>query len=611
MTQVCSAIQHAHQRGIIHRDLKPANVLVTVDPAGQPQVKVLDFGVARQAERDATDPSNETHLTLNGHFIGTPAYMSPEQMRSSEDLDTRSDVYALGAILYQLLADRLPIPTAECSLAEAARRIAENQPTRLGVLRRELRGDIETIVAKALEKDPQRRYQSAAELCRDLQHHLAGEMIDVRRDSLMYLMAKKAVRYRNLFIVAALLLLAGIGFGAFARYQQQNERLAERAAESARHRADDAAARLADELCATRIEEGRLLGQNNDLAGAEKLLWDEWFEHPNSMAANWALRELYWRSQCVRTFRADSAECRTLAISPDDRNFATAGSESVIRTWSYPDAVNSAELETGLKSVRSICYLPSGRQIAVAGDGGALIIDLATGRRRALGDMNPSSYSIDCASTGLAVAVGSDDGVIRLFDPGSGKIDRVDRIGCFALARVRFDNSCHHLAAIYLNGAVKLWELHIKPGIASVTPLSPIEGHPGWTGTALGFSADGTMLVTGGSDRIVKLWRISDGKLLQQFFTGNGPVRALGFSPDGQRIVVPGFWHTQIINIATGAMTVLGDAGGYDAKFIGDGIVLLAGNDGTCRIWDFDRGATVLRSTASQVRELSSAVVEQ
>ena len=83
----------------------------------------------------------------------------------------------------------------------------------------------------------------------------------------------------------------------------------------------------------TRIEEGRLLGQNNDLAGAEKLLWDEWFEHPNSAAANWALRELYWRSQCVRTFRADSAECRTLAISPGrSHSFATAGSESVIRT---------------------------------------------------------------------------------------------------------------------------------------------------------------------------------------------------------------------------------------------------------------------------------------
>ncbi len=138
----------------------------------------------------------------------------------------------------------------------------------------------------------------------------------------------------------------------------------------------------------------------------------------------------------------------------------------------------------------------------------------------------------------------------------------------------------NNLAAIYLNGAVKLWGLDIKPGVASVMPLSPIEGHPGWNGTALGFSADGTMLVTGATDRTVKLWRISDGKLLQQFFTGNGPVRALGFSADGQRIVVPGFWHTQIINIATGAMTVLGDAGGYeDAKFIGDGkSVLLAGN---------------------------------
>jgi WD40 repeat protein len=609
MAQVCDAIQHAHQRGIIHRDLKPANILVAADQAGQPQVKVLDFGVARQAETNSAPASEDTHLTLYGHFIGTPAYMSPEQIRSAENVDTRGDVYALGAILYQLLADRPAIQTSDCSLVETARRITEHEPTRLGLVRRDFRGDIETIVAKALQKDPQQRYQSAAELGRDLRHHLAGEMIEVRRDSLVYLMAKKAARYRNLFVAAAMLVALGTGFALYARHQQLQELLAKRDAESARRQADATSLKLATELSATRIDEGKLLGRNNDLAGAEKLLWDEWFEHPNSLAANWALWELYCRSQCICTFRADSLECRALAVSPDAQRFATGGGDGVIRLWSLPDATKISEFPTTLKYVRSICYLPSGKQIAAAGDGGACIIDLASGVTRPLKDEPANADTIDCDSTGLAVAIGGENGDVRLFDPSDGRLICSIRSDDSPVHSVRFDNASSHLAAIHGDGVVNLWALQLKPGVATVTPLATIQAHTEWIGVALAFSPDGETLATGGSDRIVKLWRVADGTFLRQFATNNGPVRSISFSPDGQRIVVPGYWRTQIFNVSDGALTALGDAGGCEGRFVTNSLLVLGEADGTCRLWDFDRGPQVIPSTSSQVRELAVARV--
>src|SRR5262249_43620526 len=154
-----------------------------------------------------------------------------------------------------------------------------------------------TIVATALQKDPANRYQSAAELGRDIEHHLAGEVIEVRRDSRLYVLAKRAARYRNLFVAATILVMVGLASALYARRHQKVAATAERGAlpargdaERPRPRADQGAARLAAELSAVRIEEGRLLGEANDLAGAEKLLWGEWFDHPDSLAANWALR---------------------------------------------------------------------------------------------------------------------------------------------------------------------------------------------------------------------------------------------------------------------------------------------------------------------------------
>ncbi|MFN0152186.1 MAG: tetratricopeptide repeat protein [bacterium] len=206
VARVCDAVQHAHQRGVIHRDLKPENILV--DESGAP--KVLDFGVAR-----VTDPElRQTLVTEVGQVMGTLAYMCPEQLSGDpEDVDTRGDVYALGVILYEMLAGRLPHDVRGKSLAEAARAISEHDAPPLGAVDRAYSGDLETIVAKALDRDKQRRYPSASDLGADIRRYLRNEPIVARPPSAVYVMRKLAQRNRALVLGAAaciLVLIAGV-----------------------------------------------------------------------------------------------------------------------------------------------------------------------------------------------------------------------------------------------------------------------------------------------------------------------------------------------------------------------------------------------------------------
>lgn len=203
LAQVCDAVHHAHQKGVIHRDLKPSNVLV--DAEGRP--KVLDFGVARVTDHDL---GTSTLQTLEGELIGTLPYMSPEQVEADPGrLDLRSDVYALGVIAYELLSGRLPHDLEAKRLAAAARTIVEDEPSTLGTLDPRLRGDVETIVAKAIEKDATRRYASAEELASDLRRFLGNEPIEARPPSAAYQLRKFARRNRALVgaIVAVFVVL--------------------------------------------------------------------------------------------------------------------------------------------------------------------------------------------------------------------------------------------------------------------------------------------------------------------------------------------------------------------------------------------------------------------
>jgi serine/threonine protein kinase/TolA-binding protein len=259
LVQVCLAVHHAHERGVIHRDLKPANILV--DEHGTP--KVLDFGIARAT---ADDLRTITALTGAGEVLGTLPYMSPEQIEGDPaDVDARADVYALGVVGYELLSGRLPIDVGGRSLPEAARAIRDEEPTPLGSLDRALRGDLETIFAKALSKERGRRYVSALELARDLQHWLAQEPIVARPASTMYQLAKFARRNRVLVggiagvFVALLLGLAGTGWQAVVANREKLQALeAQHDAEVAQGVASSEAARAREAEKSARAEADRV-----------------------------------------------------------------------------------------------------------------------------------------------------------------------------------------------------------------------------------------------------------------------------------------------------------------------------------------------------------------
>jgi len=206
MVKICEAVNHAHQRGLIHRDLKPGNILV--DETGQP--KILDFGVARVTGSD----ERATRQTDLGQLVGTLAYMSPEQvMGDSLEMDTRSDIYSLGVILYELLAGRLPYDLKHMPLQVSMQTIREDDPTSLSSIDRHLRGDVETIVGKALEKDKTRRYGSAADLAADIQRYLDDQPITARPPSSSYQLRKFTRRHRGLMASIAavfVVLVAGI-----------------------------------------------------------------------------------------------------------------------------------------------------------------------------------------------------------------------------------------------------------------------------------------------------------------------------------------------------------------------------------------------------------------
>jgi len=255
--RICQAVQHAHQKGIIHRDLKPSNILVTLHD-GEAVPKVIDFGIAKATQGQLT---GKTVYTQFGHFLGTPAYMSPEQAEQSEaDIDTRSDIYSLGALLYELLTGKTPFEEKDLAgggLEQMRRAIRDREPprpsTRLSTLepvelaaaaaRRQaepprliqlVRGDLDWIVMRCLEKDRARRYDTASGLAMDIQRHLKNEPVLARPPGNLYRF-QKMVRRNKLAVTAAAVvtaaLAAGLGLATFSYVRERAARAEAEAAE--------------------------------------------------------------------------------------------------------------------------------------------------------------------------------------------------------------------------------------------------------------------------------------------------------------------------------------------------------------------------------------------
>jgi serine/threonine protein kinase/Tfp pilus assembly protein PilF len=250
IAKVCDALEHAHRNGVIHRDLKPANILV--DDHGQP--KVLDFGVARATDSDLQVTTVQTAV---GQLVGTIPYMSPEQITGDSNLiDTRSDVYAMGVTLYELLAGRGPYDLIGRSIVDAARVIREEPPTQLSSIRKMLRGDVDTIVSKALEKDKEQRYQSAADLAADIRRFLNDEPILARPPSTVYQVRKFAKRHKAIVggtAAVMVVLVAGIIGISQQYFRAERQRI-----DAVKARAEAEQRRSESELARDAAEQARL-----------------------------------------------------------------------------------------------------------------------------------------------------------------------------------------------------------------------------------------------------------------------------------------------------------------------------------------------------------------
>ncbi|MGB2822043.1 MAG: serine/threonine-protein kinase, partial [Phycisphaerae bacterium] len=266
LISACQAVQHAHQKGVIHRDIKPSNVLVTLQD-GKPTPKVIDFGVAKATSEPLTE---RTLFTRQGQLVGTPGYMSPEQAEMSAlDVDTRTDIYSLGTLLYELLTgsppfenDELrhaglakiqqiirevepPRPSTRCStLGDEADRAAKRRGSTPQVLARQLRGDLDWITMKALEKDRTRRYASAEAFAEDVRRHLAHQPVEAGPPSAAYRLGKFVRRHRTSVaasVTIALLLVASTAISSVLYWQAKTSERAARAAEKQQRAAEQAA----------------------------------------------------------------------------------------------------------------------------------------------------------------------------------------------------------------------------------------------------------------------------------------------------------------------------------------------------------------------------------
>ncbi len=509
---ICDAVQHAHQRRVIHRDLKPANILV--DRAGH--AKILDFGVARLADADTGDEGQRTRA---GQLVGTLPYMSPEQVGGDPDeIDARTDVWALGVILFELLAGRLPFEPGERTVPQIAIAIRDEAAPRLGRIVPRLAGDLDAITSMALAKDRGRRYQSALELGQDLRRYLTSEPVLARQDSSLYVLRKHVLRHRW---IASSLALALVSLAAFAVNAKLNQR-----------RADRDARQLADALRSSNIELGRLMAFNGNLIDAERLVWDEHLKLADAHS-HWALWDLYSKLPCERSFPGHTDSVIQMAMSPDGSLLATGSHDHTVRLWDWQTGANTAT-HTVDGFILGVCFARGGERLCSAtAEGLACCWDAKTGTEvwRTREPLLSAIYTMSSARTRpIGAVVGQLDGA-ALVDLDTGAV--IARLGerSQGLRSAAFDSVGRRLVVGGDDRTVHVYAVDARDELRSFTGhATPVEG--------LAIDAQDARVASGDVEGVVLVHELETGRELARLAGTSGNVRSLAFSRDGTRLLV-------------------------------------------------------------------------
>ncbi|YCM45730.1 WD40 repeat domain-containing serine/threonine protein kinase [Verrucomicrobiaceae bacterium 227] len=596
-TDVCRAVQHAHQKGIIHRDLKPSNVMVTMhDDKAVP--KVIDFGVAKAMQAELTD---KTLFTRYEQFIGTPAYMSPEQAElSGLDLDTRSDIYALGVLLYELLTGRTPFDSKallEAGYDEIRRVIREDEPpkpsTRVNTLgnveltdlakhrnapadklRSQLRGDLDWIVMKALEKDRTRRYETANALASDVQRHLKDEPVTAAAPKMFYRLGKYARRHRAAIIlvssIAALLLVGSVVSTVLAIKYREAEGLAiieGKAAEDARQDAESARDEAASgELVANlRFVEQLLEGENAAL-GVAHLAKLRRENSENGVIKNRLVAALGQRSfpRVLAPPMTHSGGQRDLTILSEDGKLILTAGGGVAQVW---DARTGQPLGETMRVVGESPYIAhasfdsSAKRVLVSGgafDGFAQVFDWRSGDpvgERIFHEKGVIEFS--CFSPdGQWVLTGMQRGRATVWSAETGLLkaeySHQNQEGELegSIVGGHFGPDSKRVVTCAQEGTVAIWSFANGEAGLVRSSFNPTRVR------SARFNGRGDRVVTWSDDGIVELWSATDDRKLGQSIKLGGKIGVAEFSPDleGKKILTAcADGTTRILDGMTGA----------------------------------------------------------
>jgi WD40 repeat protein/serine/threonine protein kinase len=621
---VCQAVQHAHQKGIIHRDLKPSNVLVTLHD-DKAVVKVIDFGVAKATGQQLTE---KTLFTNFAQMIGTPLYMSPEQAQMSGlDVDTRSDIYSLGVLLYELLTgttpfdkerlrtvgydelrriireEEAPRPSARIStLGQAAATVSANRRSDPRKLSRVMRGELDLMVMKALEKDRNRRYESASAFAADVRRYLNDEPVLARSPSAGYRLGKFLRRNKGAVVAAALVVLAlvaggiGAGFGWIEAWRQGEITALLRKAEDARdgearakREAEDAREKLAAVEYGRTMQVAHQEWRDNNVPACLALLEGT---RPDLRGWEWRYLQRLCHSEIltIDTFVGGSVgTVLSTAFSADGARMVIGCADERAKVFDARTGAPLLILRGHSAGVHSASFSRDGSRLVTGSyDGTAKVWDAKTGAEIFTVKHGGAVMSVSFRPDGNLVLTGSDDATAKLWEVRTGALVLTLKGHTGQVRSAAFSPDGSRVVTGSEDGTAKVWDA--KTG----TPLLTLTGHVREIMSAA-FSPDGSRIVTGSYDRTARVWDAKTGALLLILRGHTDFVYAAAFSPDGARVVT-GSWDrtARVWDAKTGAaiLTLKGDTDGVtSASFSPDGSRILTGSHTqTAKVWDANRG---------------------